>query len=174
MRRALAESEGGEGDRTAPDLLGELGSPCSRWQCVEDVPADREGVSQSEECCRAAGISAFQGPPPHLSHAHHLLRPGLWGAAPSDRGMTRGRRSAMGFPWVTVCPPVSVAFSCPFAVGSHLFQKVGKGQEVTQKQVCLAWQRSCVSYLGNGALKAPILFPMQQKKTRVPSALAGP
>lgn len=38
--------------RRVPDLLGELGSLCSRWQHVEYVPKDREGVSQSEECCR--------------------------------------------------------------------------------------------------------------------------
>lgn len=85
LLRAVAESEEGEEDWRVPDSLGELGCPCSRWQSVEDVPEDRDGVSQSEDCYRAAGVSAFQGPPPRLSHAHHPLRSGLWWAAPSGR-----------------------------------------------------------------------------------------
>lgn len=34
LLRAVAESEEGEEDGRVPDSLGELGSPCSRWQCV--------------------------------------------------------------------------------------------------------------------------------------------
>lgn len=50
--------------------LGQLGCPCSRWQWVEDVPEDRQGASQSEDGVRAAGVSAYQGPPPRLCHTH--------------------------------------------------------------------------------------------------------
>lgn len=77
-----------------PDSLEELGSPFPRWQHVEDVPEDKDRVSQSEHGCRANGVSAFQGPPPHLSHAHRPLRSGLWWAAPSGREVTRTKRSS--------------------------------------------------------------------------------
>lgn len=132
--------------------MGELGSPCSRWQCAEDVPEDREGVSQSEGCCRnqrlpRATLTSLPRPP--STDVGALVGSTLWKRNEQRRGqpcegLCMGANLSSDGRVLFYLP---VAFSCPFIASSPLLQKVKKGQEVTENKSVVLGRGSCVSYL---------------------------
>lgn len=127
-----------------------------RWENLAVLAVDGSVRSPSlktrkeflnQECCRAAGISASKATATPLPRSPSTELGARW-AAPCGRGITREKRTATrralhGASWSFgghVLSSLPVAFSCPFIASFHRLQKVGKGQEVTKKHVCFAWQ----------------------------------